>query len=382
TLNVDCTGAASIDAVGASNITVDTGNLTVNTTTSGSLILDGVALVDLNAGANLDIDVTGDTTIDSTGVVSIDGVGASNLTTDTGDLTLSTSTSGNVDITAADDINIAAAGSDVDIDSATLTVDCTGAASIDAVGASNLTTDTGNLTVSTTTSGDIIADSAANIQLAPASGSAIQMQDGADNTRITVVDSSGITTGNTRTLAMCDADLSLTNVRKTSWTMAALGPWAIDGDAVMTNGAGMCGADPTTTAAIAAMAVCYDSNNTQYNLLSVSGAGTDYTANWQLFTDTKNDGDYVAFGADAPFCEVAFDMSATVMTYTGDGVKWQYSQGSAAWADLTVAYDGTDATAQDGLRAFGRDGALSFVPPADWATETVNGQLGYFIRSI
>lgn len=108
-LDIDVTGTVdilasstfSIDGTGASNVTADTGDLTVSTTTSGSLILDGVALVDLNAGANLDIDVTGSFDMLSTGVFSIDGTGASNVTATSGNLTLSTATSGNVILDAA-----------------------------------------------------------------------------------------------------------------------------------------------------------------------------------------------------------------------------------------------------------------------------------------
>jgi hypothetical protein len=52
--------------------------------------------MDLNAGANLDIDVVGNAELDASGLISLDGVGNSNFTTDSGNLTLSTSTSGNI----------------------------------------------------------------------------------------------------------------------------------------------------------------------------------------------------------------------------------------------------------------------------------------------
>ena len=105
-ITVDSTGAISVDGVGASNVTTDTGALTLATTTSGTLSLSGVALVDIDAGANLDVDVTGDYTMDSTGTFSVDGVGASNVTTDTGALTLATTTSGNIVLTSAADVTI------------------------------------------------------------------------------------------------------------------------------------------------------------------------------------------------------------------------------------------------------------------------------------
>lgn len=98
---MDAAGTMSLDSVGASNVTATSGNLTLATLTTGTLILDSVALIDMNAGANLDIDVTGTVDIDSTGAFSVDAVGASNLTTDTGNLSLVTTTSGNVILTSA-----------------------------------------------------------------------------------------------------------------------------------------------------------------------------------------------------------------------------------------------------------------------------------------
>jgi hypothetical protein len=159
--------------------------------------------------------------------------------------------------------------------------------------------------------------------------------------------------------------------------MAVFGPWAVDGDGAETNGAGLVGTEPQL--ALGTVAKVYDAANVEYNDLATSSGGTDYTSNYQLLTDTKNDGDYVAFLVSGP--EIAFDMSATVMTYTGDGGKWQYSKGGGVWGDLTV-YDGTDSTAGDGLRAFQRDGAVSFVLPADFAEDTIDGETGKFVRWI
>jgi len=122
--DLDASGAVTIDAAGNSNFTTDSASLTLSTTTSGNLIINGVALVDINAGANLDIDVTGNYTMDSTGTYSVDAVGNSNVTTDTGDLTLSTTTSGTliIDGVALVDLNAA----DLDIDtSASIAIDAT-----------------------------------------------------------------------------------------------------------------------------------------------------------------------------------------------------------------------------------------------------------------
>jgi hypothetical protein len=100
-LDVSGTQAISLDTSAASNFTVAGADLTLSTTTSGELDLTSAALMDMNAGANMDIDVTGTFDMLSTGAFSIDGTGASNVTADTGNLTLSTSTSGNLVLTPA-----------------------------------------------------------------------------------------------------------------------------------------------------------------------------------------------------------------------------------------------------------------------------------------
>jgi len=150
------TGAFSIDGTGASNVSATSGNLTLSTATSGSLILDGIALVDINAGANLDIDVTGTYDMLATSTFSIDGTGASNVTTTSGNLTLSTLTSGDL-------IGSSVAGIDFDAGT-TFDVLSAGAFSIDGTGASNVTAATGDLTLSATanslvlSSGEATAD--------------------------------------------------------------------------------------------------------------------------------------------------------------------------------------------------------------------------------
>ena len=98
--DVVSSGAFSIDGSSASNVTTTGSALTVSTLTSGTLTIDGVALVDMNAGGGMDIDVTGTYDMLSTGAFSIDGTGASNVTADSGNLTLSTTTSGGVNITS------------------------------------------------------------------------------------------------------------------------------------------------------------------------------------------------------------------------------------------------------------------------------------------
>lgn len=157
--------------------------------------------------------------------------------------------------------------------------------------------------------------------------------------------------------------------------MFPIGTWAIDGDGARTNGAGMVGAVSLTEQA-AAYAVVNDGG--AQALLSASGAAGGYTANYQLYPDSPADDDAAYFGAAVPFAELALDID-TAAVYSGDALVWEYWNGSA-WSALTLAYDGTDSTAQDGLRTAQRDGAISFVPPTDWASTTVNSQAGYWIR--
>ena len=162
--------------------------------------------------------------------------------------------------------------------------------------------------------------------------------------------------------------------------MSVFGPWAIDGDGAETNGAGMVGTEPTLTAAADAFAVIEDDG--VFAALADSAGEAGYTGAYQLFPDAPvAETDYVYFGDTVPFCEFALDMSATPATYDAtDVVEWFYWDG-AAWSALTIAYDGSEATIQDGSEFGERDGALSFVPPADWASTTVNGQAGFFIRA-
>lgn len=162
------------------------------------------------------------------------------------------------------------------------------------------------------------------------------------------------------------------------WAMAVFGGWAVDGDGANTNGAGVCGVDVTLTEQSAAYAQAEDGGS--YAQLAATAAEAGYAANYQLFPDTPVDNDAINFGADIPFAELALDMSATVQTYSGDALTWEYYDGTT-WQTLTLAYDGTDSTAQDGKRSFQRDGAISFVPPSDWDTTTINSQLAYWIRA-
>lgn len=120
----------SIDGTAASNMSVTGGDLVLSTITSGELDLTSAGLMDMNAGANLDIDVTGNAELDASGLISLDGVGNSNFTTDTGNLILSTTTSGNIAVTSA---------GAVDVDGGSVLLDATLDMSLDAAQSSNFT---------------------------------------------------------------------------------------------------------------------------------------------------------------------------------------------------------------------------------------------------
>jgi len=113
--DISGTEAISLDASSASNFTVDGADLVLSTTTSGELDLTSAGLMDVNAGAGLDIDVTGAFDTLSTGAFSVDGTGASNVTADAGDLTLSTTTSGSLLLDGQDGVEINSAGGALEI---------------------------------------------------------------------------------------------------------------------------------------------------------------------------------------------------------------------------------------------------------------------------
>ena len=159
---VDTTGAYRLLGDTDSTLSVDTGNLTLSTITTGTLAVTAAGALDMDAGA-------AGATLDTTGTFSIDGATSSNVTV-TGaaqDLTLS-SVGGSVIVqgteAAADAVRInasaGAGGIDVDAGTAGIAVDTTGALSLGSVGTSDWTNSTGTLTIQTTTSGDVAISAA------------------------------------------------------------------------------------------------------------------------------------------------------------------------------------------------------------------------------
>ena len=165
-IDVLTSAAVSIDAAAASNLTVTGADLTISTITSGAVLVDAAGeldltaagLMDINAGANLDIDVTGTFDLLASGAFSIDGTGASNVSATSGDLTISTVTSGHL---------VLASASNIDVDGSLIEIDATGAISIAAASASDFTV-AANLTVETTGAGVLDLKSAAEVQVTTA----------------------------------------------------------------------------------------------------------------------------------------------------------------------------------------------------------------------
>ncbi len=198
--DIDATsGHISLDSTTASNFTV-TGAADLSLgSTAGSLVLtggeaaaDAVTITAGSASGGIDMNAgTAGVAIDTTGGISADAAGASNFSTSSGDLTLAATTN-SVNITgaenAADAVKIEAsnAGGGIDINSGTsgIAMDSTGAFSGDFVGASNLTTDSGNLTIENTTSGNLILDSAATVSVGETNATKIDIAQGGVTTEV------------------------------------------------------------------------------------------------------------------------------------------------------------------------------------------------------
>ena len=115
TFDLDATGAFQIDGGSASNVTVDGGNLSIGTTTSGELDLTSAGLLDINGAGGVDIDATGALSLDgSTGV----NIGtAADVAIDMNSAALDIDASGAITIDGTSTISIggAAAAGDISI---------------------------------------------------------------------------------------------------------------------------------------------------------------------------------------------------------------------------------------------------------------------------
>ena len=115
------------------------------------------------------------------------------------------------------------------------------------------------------------------------------------------------------------------------------------------------------------------------NPLSLSTTDPAYTANYQLFPDTEAENDAVYFGSANRFGVMYFDLDV-LATYGADSLAWEYWDGGL-WQPLTIVWDQTDTTAQNGLRSFQQDGEIIFSAPGNWQQVGINGQSAYWVRA-
>lgn len=165
------------------------------------------------------------------------------------------------------------------------------------------------------------------------------------------------------------------------WVMSTGGArWREDADAIQTNGAGLVG-DAAEVALGAASVITYDAGSVEWVPFITSATGTDISANGQFASDTKNNNDAVYIGHTVPFPEVSIDIigAGAGQTYTNNAYTWEYWNG--AWTALTLGWDGTDLTANNGLRPFQQNGAISFAPPLDWIVTATPGTSLFWIRA-
>jgi len=162
TYDVNASGAYNVLAGAASSIATSAGDLTLDAQ-AASLILDGgeaaadaVRIVASAAGGGIDIDAgTGGIAADSTGAISLGAAAASDFTV-AGNLTLETTGAGITEVKSA---------AEVQVTTLLLDVNATGAVEIDAAAASNFTVAGAGLTLSTTTSGNIVVSAAAALDM-------------------------------------------------------------------------------------------------------------------------------------------------------------------------------------------------------------------------
>ncbi|MFA5053920.1 MAG: hypothetical protein WC565_07665 [Parcubacteria group bacterium] len=278
--------------------------------------------------------------------------------------------------------------------------DLVGALTADAVTLSDVLTFSDGGTIDNTAADDLTITEVNIILEGAAKTNSLTIDDGSEDVKIDSDDQ----TATLPTITIPDftdatADFLVTNIFTTVLPFHG-GLAGEDTDAVGTNGAGLVGGgaiDVTTydyndgaAGANDVLVKVYDAGTTTWDDLKTAAlltAGADWAINYQLLPDADAEatGDAFAIGFDEKFCEFAFNDLATdagaYATWGANGAKWQYSTGPATWSDLTV-YDGTDSTAQNGLRPLQRPGAVSFVPPADWVVATYDGEEAYWVQCV
>ena len=165
-LDADLTGGLAVNSGGASNVSVENANLTLETTTGGDVLINSANNIDLNAAGNVNIsgtftpdnlDVDGATDLDQVDIVTDDGVfnvtgnQGVNINQTTSNVSLQTTTSGDiiansaglVNVDGGTGVNIDAASNDIDINSALGEVDIDGGSTVAIDGASGVIIGTG-----------------------------------------------------------------------------------------------------------------------------------------------------------------------------------------------------------------------------------------------
>ncbi|MCP4539830.1 MAG: hypothetical protein GY832_22045 [Chloroflexi bacterium] len=126
-------------------------------------------------------------------------------------------------------------------------------------------------------------------------------------------------------------------------------------------------------------AQAYDDGTTTYTQLdSTSGSG-QYTADFQCWPDAEAVNDAVYFGHSVAVAQWSIDVD-TAAQYAGDSVLWEYWDGDS-WEAITIVNFFTDSTdSSTALQPLQRDGGDVVYPADDWAANTVNSQLAYWLR--
>jgi hypothetical protein len=138
------TPAISLDAADASNFTVASGNLTLSTTTSGAIDVTSAGILDLDAAGALSVNSSG-------GAINV-GDDANAQAINIGTAAARTITIGNA---SATEVQVDALLVDINAGATGMTVDSAAGVAIEADTASTFNVTTGPLTLSTTTSGDL-----------------------------------------------------------------------------------------------------------------------------------------------------------------------------------------------------------------------------------
>ena len=194
-VTVDSTSTISLDGVGNSNFTIDSGNLTINNTTSGNMTLQSAGAIDIDAdggkitidgssgidigvesdvaididSSTLDVDASGAITISGSGVFDVNAVGALTLDSDTS-ISIGTDHDKPIDIDSST-LDIDASGAITIDGTSTLSIDVDGATNINtSVGGIEINSEAGSLTLDGHTGVDIDASNSGKVAIDGAGG--------------------------------------------------------------------------------------------------------------------------------------------------------------------------------------------------------------------